>query len=128
MFTPLEVSIPIDCWPQTLPHREIVTWRYPLPDGAAMRLPPVDDARIRMDEPTMSVHPAATVALATVVAYAAATYGPARIPRLVAAASEHEGWETLLPAVFGVSMDEFETGWQAYLAEQYATVPPPTAD
>jgi hypothetical protein len=28
-------------------------------------------------------------------------------------------WEGLVPAVFGVSVDEFEAGWQAYLARHY---------
>lgn len=27
--------------------------------------------------------------------------------------------ETLIPALFGVSRAEFETGWQAYLAKRY---------
>jgi hypothetical protein len=60
------------------------------------------------------------VALATVLEYAAVTYGPEHIPILIGEASGHEGWVPLIPAVFGVSADEFEAGWRAYLAEQYA--------
>jgi hypothetical protein len=64
-------------------------------------------------------HPTETVALATVMEYAADTYGPERIPILIGEASRQEGWATLIPAVFGVSIEEFEAGWQTYLAEQY---------
>lgn len=59
------------------------------------------------------------VGLTTVLDYAVATYGRKQLPVLVGALGEHERWETLIPAVFGVSMDEFESGWQAYLAAQY---------
>jgi hypothetical protein len=60
------------------------------------------------------------VALATVLDYAAAAYGEARLPELLAAAPQHCEWETLVPAVFGISAAEFETGWHVYLAEQYS--------
>jgi hypothetical protein len=65
------------------------------------------------------LHPAETVALATVMEYAAATYGPERVPLLLTEAGRQESWATLIPAVFGVSADEFEAGWQAYLATSY---------
>jgi hypothetical protein len=64
------------------------------------------------------------VALATVVEYVEATYGPAQVPVLVAQLAEHTGWETLVPAVFGLPAAEFETGWQRYLAEQYGLAGP----
>lgn len=59
------------------------------------------------------------LALATVVEYAVADYGRARLPELLHAFSQHHRWGTLIPAVFGVSADEFEAGWQRHLAEQY---------
>jgi hypothetical protein len=59
------------------------------------------------------------VMLATLIEYAAATYGRERLPVLVAGLVQYDNWETLLPAVFGVSPDEFEAGWQAYLATRY---------
>jgi hypothetical protein len=68
-------------------------------------------------------HPAMAVALATLLEYAAAAYGPERIALLVASLDEHATWETLVPAVFGVSAAEFEAGWQTYLAEQYGVQP-----
>jgi hypothetical protein len=66
-----------------------------------------------------SSHPAAAVAVATLMAYAAATYGAERIPVLMANLHVHDRWETLVPAVYGVSAGAFERGWQAYLMERY---------
>jgi hypothetical protein len=59
------------------------------------------------------------VTLATVIEYGVASYGRERLPHLMAALGEHDGWQTLLPAVFGVSAIEFEAGWQVYLKERY---------
>jgi hypothetical protein len=59
------------------------------------------------------------IALTTVLDYIVATYGRERLPELVGVLGEHEGWETLIPAVFGVSAEEFEAGWQGYVAARY---------
>ena len=59
------------------------------------------------------------VGLTTVLDYIVATYGRNQLPRLVGALGEHERWETLIPAVFGVPIEEFESGWQTYLADHY---------
>lgn len=55
------------------------------------------------------------IAWATLIDYAVATYGRERLPLLVAGLGQYESWETLLPAVYGVSVTEFEAGWQRYL-------------
>jgi hypothetical protein len=55
-------------------------------------------------------------ALATLVAYAAATYGTEHIPLLLVNYHFYHSWETLIPAVFGVSSADFEVGRQCYLA------------
>lgn len=65
-----------------------------------------------------------TVALETMVEYVVARYGVERLPRLVQALSDHASWQTLIPAVFGISADEFEAGWQAYIAAHYGTTSP----
>ena len=57
--------------------------------------------------------------MATLIEYAVATYDRERLPALVAGLGHYESWETLIPAVYGVSPAEFEAGWQAYLAAQY---------
>jgi hypothetical protein len=63
-----------------------------------------------------------------VVAYAVATYGRDSLSALRAGFYEFETWVELVPAVFGVSADEFEAGWRAYLAAHYPTPEPVSAD
>lgn len=60
-----------------------------------------------------------TVALATFIEYTVTAYGRERLPALVAALPHHKSWETLLPAIYGVSVPEFEAGWHAYLLTHY---------
>lgn len=61
-----------------------------------------------------------TIVLETLLEYVVATYGVEQIPRLLSAFGQHEWWETLIPAVFDVTADEFKEGWQTYLAETYS--------
>lgn len=70
-------------------------------------------------KPSYERRPDQTVALATLIEYVVATYGRERLPQLVAALGQYETWDTLLPALYGVSPAEFEAGWHAYLAVQY---------
>jgi hypothetical protein len=65
-------------------------------------------------------HPGQTVALATLIEYAMAAYGRERLPVLMAGLGHYDRWETLIPAVYGVSPAEFEAGWQAYLSANYS--------
>jgi len=51
----------------------------------------------------------------TAVAYLAATYGRSYLSKLVQHASEHRGWDSLIPDVLGVQFEEFEAGWREYL-------------
>lgn len=60
-----------------------------------------------------------TVALASLLEYAVATYGRERLPVLFVSLEHHPSWATLLPSVYGVSVAEFEAGWQEYLARHY---------
>jgi hypothetical protein len=125
VYTPMQVQIPLSCdSPDRLVH--YLAWRiaYPRPvQLGQLAMPIAADAapglQSVMGEAGRSPHPAAAVALATVLEYAAETYGPERIPLLLAALNQHARAETLIPAVFGVSAIDFEAGWQAYLAEQY---------
>jgi hypothetical protein len=48
-----------------------------------------------------------------------ATYGRERLPALVAGLGHSDSWEELIPAVYGVSVAEFEAGWQAHVAAQH---------
>ena len=53
------------------------------------------------------------------IEYAVPTYGRDRLPALMASLGQSDSWDTLLPAVFGVSAAAFEAGWQAYLKAHY---------
>ena len=57
------------------------------------------------------------MALYTVIDYAAATYGRQSLPALVDALGRYYTWQALVPAVYGVSFDEFDRGWQQHVAE-----------
>jgi hypothetical protein len=54
--------------------------------------------------------------------YAVDTYGRDRLAVLVQGLRQHDSWEELIPAVFDMSVAEFEAGWNAYLGEPADTV------
>jgi hypothetical protein len=47
------------------------------------------------------------------------SYGYGQVPSLLDAFEEHESWETLAPAVFNLSADQFEDAWHTYLKAKY---------
>lgn len=51
------------------------------------------------------------------VMYAVETYGQDMIPDLVRGFRQYKSWGELIPAVFGVAVDEFERGWNGYVDE-----------
>ena len=55
----------------------------------------------------------------SVIAYAVATYGRDFLPTLAHGFGEHRFWSDLIPAIYGVSAETFEAGWNEYLAEHY---------
>jgi hypothetical protein len=123
MVTPLQIQLPLTCRDR---HSEIDSYFPPL-HGPIPQHYAQTPLTYRYLLAGGLVHPATVVALAAMMEYAAATYGPERIPALLAATDEHSSWEMLIQAVFGVSAAEFEVGWQNYLAEHYA-ITVPTAD
>ncbi len=46
---------------------------------------------------------------------------------VIAAMGEHESWQSLVAALFDISVEEFEAGWQHYLATRYDQRPLPEA-
>ncbi|MEZ4867517.1 MAG: hypothetical protein R3C14_39690 [Caldilineaceae bacterium] len=64
-------------------------------------------------------HPGQAVALSTVIEYIVATYGHDALPALLGSIGRYNSWDTLVPAVFGVSVADFEQGWQSYLKKHY---------
>ncbi|MCL4833772.1 MAG: hypothetical protein KJZ86_15115 [Caldilineaceae bacterium] len=59
------------------------------------------------------------VAATTVFAYAVETYGVERLPAFLEALGIHRGWTGVLPAAYGVSVEEFEAGWRGWLAAEF---------
>jgi hypothetical protein len=127
MRSPLEVGVPIQCL-QTAAGERMIAWRYRYPPQV-LALPSLADVQFRLEEPNTNLmkqppeSAASGVAWATVLDYATTTFGVEKLPVLLAALSEHERWETLVPAVFGMPLAEFESGWQLFLKAQYDSMP-----
>jgi hypothetical protein len=119
MASPAQLNLPLICGRPEWEEQSFPLWR--------LRDPLTRLEQFSVLAPESSIvppfpvgHPGQTVALATVVEYTVAAYGRERLPVLMAGLGQYESWETLIPAVYGVSPAEFEMGWQAYLAEHYA--------
>lgn len=122
LSSPLEIDIPLLCAEVTWEDFFLSPWGWydPLTRLDQLGVPLPAGAYIEESSSLSQVsHPGRTVALATLIEYAVAAFGRERLPALVAGLGQYDSWETLLPAVFGVSAAEFEAGWQAYLAEHY---------
>lgn len=126
--SPIHIGVPVQCWSQDGGEEKIVAWRFRQP---LLKIPlallidmPVPLDTLSMWHQLPEPEPAATaVALATTLEYVASTYGAERVPLLLAAVPEHERAETLIQAVFGLPLAEFESGWQDFLQEEYEIVP-----
>ena len=128
MRSPLHIGVPIQCWSQEEGEERILAWRFrqsllEIPLASQIYLPvPLDDLSVwhQLPEP----EPTATaVALATTFEYVASTYGAERVLLLLAAVPEYEAAETLIPAVFGMHVAEFESDWRAFLFNRYGINP-----
>jgi hypothetical protein len=124
--SPVHMNIPLIC--ASPEWEELYSWRLREPP---MRLAQLA-APLRPEEyafpPSAIVtikppHEGDAVALATLVDYAVTAFGRERLPALLAGLGQYESWDTLIPAVFGVSTAEFEMGWQAYLETHYGVAP-----
>jgi hypothetical protein len=49
----------------------------------------------------------------SLIAYVVDRYGVEKLPALLAGFHQHRSWQTLAPAVFGQSVEQFEQGWRA---------------
>ena len=125
MLTPLDVAVPILCWEGSDGQSRISAWRYhhALHDYSLNELlytsaVPLDNNGIYQDLLLTEPGPYAIV-LATALEYVATTYGAEEVPRLLSAIPAHATADTLIPALFGVSLAEFEQGWRLFLIERY---------
>lgn len=122
MSSPLQLSIPFGCTSLDQKALFFPVWdpRNPLTHLDQLTLLMPFEEYMTGPSSLYSTHrPGQTVALATLIEYAIATYGRERLPQLMVGLSQYETWDTLLPAVFGVSTREFEEGWQIYLETHY---------
>lgn len=124
---PERIQIPLLC-----DAGEQTQWYW---DWVYSRQPPVTLAQLatplKFDTTTSPAYqtdrisfPGRAIALATLVEYAVENYGAERLPALLHGLGQSDSWETLLPAVYGVSPAEFVAGWQRYLATHYGVVIP----
>ncbi|MBV7335927.1 hypothetical protein KFU94_48360 [Chloroflexi bacterium TSY] len=51
----------------------------------------------------------------SMVQYATEQYGRNRLPALLEGLSTHQSWDDLIPSLYQISRQEFETGWNEYL-------------
>jgi hypothetical protein len=61
------------------------------------------------------------ITIFTLFDYTVHTYGRETLPVLLAASGAHSQLYTAIPAVYGVSLAEFEEDWRTYLQEKYAS-------
>ncbi len=59
------------------------------------------------------------ILMAALLEYVKNTYGQEKISALLTAFGTYHQWDTLMPAVFGISAEEFNAEWRIYLAKQY---------
>lgn len=122
MPSPMHIHIPLACVNREREEEIYQVWQE-LESPTRLNQFPFSAKGDRSPEQTSSMYRkelrGQTVALATLIEYAMVTYGQDRLPALLAGLGKHEGWETLIPAVFNVSAADFEAGWQIYLAARY---------
>lgn len=125
LTSPMQIGIPLWCTDFDKAAWYTAVWGERTPPTYLPQLVAPPSAASSADLPTLhQPEPyGRTVALVTLLDYAVVTYGRDRLPRLVAGLGEYPSWETLLPAVYGVSATEFEAGWQHYLRHRTGNLP-----
>ncbi|RIK33112.1 MAG: hypothetical protein DCC55_35570 [Chloroflexi bacterium] len=122
MPSPVHIHIPLACVNRAREEELYPLW-YDLAAPKQLSQFPFAVSGDRSPEQTSSMYRkelrGQTVALAALIEYTMVAYGQDRLPALLAGLGEHEGWETLIPAVFGVPASDLEAGWQIYLAAHY---------
>jgi hypothetical protein len=66
---------------------------------------------------------AKVIALETVLEYVVATYGREHLPVFIHQLSQHEDWDTVIPAVFKTPVDKFQEGWRRLEVHQLLSDP-----
>lgn len=125
MPAPTQINIPLLCMGVDWEDFYLSLWRWYDPLNQLGAPSHTGDSLEESDSLPLAHPPGQPVALATLIEYMVATYGDERLPALLAGLGQFDTWDTLLPAVFGLSSAEFEAGWRMYLAAHYGV---PTRD
>lgn len=117
-LSPLDYAIPVGCdqsgyfMPSPIPLPTQLSALAPIH-------PPIDSLEDQYSPAQPQPSKAVSVALALFFDYAGERFGEDSVARLLAGLAAHADWETLIPAVYGISAQELETGWRLWLAEEY---------
>lgn len=124
MLWPMSVGIPLDCSISAEGQWRVISWGVHITDTHLQLLRrPFVGYDYYYDETSDVGRATEEVEAATLIEYAVTTYGDEQLPVLLASLAQHDSWETLIPAVYGVSPSEFEQGWRAYMATEYGVQP-----
>lgn len=114
-LAPIDFSIPLGC------DSDVGSGAYLIPQPvalAALGLPETFENTFAQDSSSwVLTSTSRRVGLALFFEYAAESYGEEKLPVLLGALAQHESWDALIPAVYGVSLEEFEEGWQEWREE-----------
>jgi hypothetical protein len=111
----LELIQGIRLWLGCHDSAEPLSWLYQMDEIVHQQV--THDATLQMmhSATALTYHADARIqAAATLIAYATNRYGTQTLPILLAALSQYDSWQSLIPAVYGVSAEQFEQGWQEY--------------
>jgi hypothetical protein len=115
----VQLRIPLLCYGANRSDWEVYLryLRMPITHLAQLGVPAVwPDERPDLQAVMLdSSRPGQAVAIATLIDYAVSAYGRDRLPLFIKGLGQYDSWESLVPAVFGVSHSAFENGWRVYL-------------
>jgi hypothetical protein len=126
MPTPLDIHVPLQCWQDQEGQVSFSAWRTYEPATKVTLNTLFYRTNANMDDFTNNYGVSlpepgpSAIMLATIFEYVTARDGASMMPLLLNTIPEHDYAETLIPAVFGVPLTEFEKGWRAFLVERYA--------
>jgi hypothetical protein len=124
MLSPVLVGIPLECLVSDEGTWIATQWLAHVPNTRLDQLrTPLTGYYYNYDEVNYLFRSTDVTAVATLIEYVVAAYGYEQLPVLLAGLAQYDEWDTLLPAVYGVSSAEFEKGWQAYLVKEYGVQP-----
>jgi hypothetical protein len=116
-ISPLDLRIPLTCNEQ----HDLAVYNLPAQAHPDLLLPQQESFA---NGTSVLVHAFGNVVIVeTIIEYVSVAYGREQLPLLLETSGQHASPETLIPAVFGVTLAEFEAGWQRYMAENYGVTP-----